>query len=607
MSANAVLSEKLQEMAQFMELLGAEPFRANAFSRAARAVAELPEDVEVLAEDPGALRKVEGLGPKLADRVLEFCRTGHIAEHGVLRSQLPPGLPALLRIPGLGPKTVRTLWQEGGITDTDGLRRAIADGTLAKLPRMGTKSVEKLRSNLAFVTSVEPRLWLGRAYALADAFLEHLRADPAVARAAVVGSVRRGRDTAGNIDLLVAIHPDRSGAHASVVGRFNATPGVTEVLPSTARSDAVSDETYSVRVSLAPDLARWKPKEGASEEIKGPGVRVDLRIVPLDRWGESLVRYTGSASHVEALSGRGRAARVDIFEGGRTMAGVGDVPSSSDEDAEAAVFRRLDLALIPPEARESSGELERTGAWDLVALSDIKSELHAHTTASDGSLSILELAQEARRRGFHTIAVTDHSQSSSIAGGLRPDRLRRHIDDVRRANEEVPGITILAGSEVDILADGSLDYSDELLALLDIVVASPHAGLTQDSVAATARTLRALRHPLVHVMGHPTGRLVNRRRGLEPAFAEIAAAAAEHNTALEVNSHWMRLDLRDIHVRQAVDAGCLIAVNTDAHTRQDFDNLRFGVMTARRGWCPRDRCINTWNAPDLRKWLKSKR
>jgi DNA polymerase (family 10) len=225
-------------------------------------------------------------------------------------------------------------------------------------------------------------------------------------------------------------------------------------------------------------------------------------------------------------------------------------------------------------------------------------------------MTIEQLTRMAHARGFHTLAVTDHSQSSTIAGGLKPDRLRRHIDDVHAVHEKLHkelGITVLAGSEVDILADGSLDYKDELLAQLDVVVASPHAALTQDPATATARLLKAIAHPLVHILGHPTGRLVARRAGLSPDMAELIAAAKQHNVALEVNAHWMRLDLRDTHVRQAVNAGCLVAIDCDVHAPSDYDNLRFGVMTARRGWLTKDQCVNTWTAKKLHAWLKSKR
>jgi DNA polymerase (family 10) len=222
-------------------------------------------------------------------------------------------------------------------------------------------------------------------------------------------------------------------------------------------------------------------------------------------------------------------------------------------------------------------------------------------------MSIVQLATEAKRRGFHTIAVTDHSQSSAIAGGLKPKKLREHISAIRSAQKELDGITILAGSEVDILADGSLDYDDDLLAELDVVVASPHAALTQDPATATARLLKAIAHPLVHILGHPTGRLVMRRKGLEPDINALIAAAKQHDVALEINAHWMRLDLRDTHVRAAIEAGCHIAIDCDVHHPDDFDNLRFGIATARRGWASAPACVNTWSAKKLHGWLKEKR
>ncbi|MCB1058450.1 MAG: PHP domain-containing protein, partial [Acidobacteria bacterium] len=244
---------------------------------------------------------------------------------------------------------------------------------------------------------------------------------------------------------------------------------------------------------------------------------------------------------------------------------------------------------------------------DLIELDDIRAELHAHTTASDGRLSIEEMAREAKRRGFHTFAVTDHSPSSVIANGLSPDRLKKHIEAVREADAKIDGIKILAGSEVDILADGSLDYDDELLAQLDVVVASPHAALRQDPDTATRRLVAAIRHPLVHILGHPTGRLIGRREGLSPHMEELFEAAAEADTALELNANWHRLDLNDSHLRGALAHGCKIAIDTDAHDIPHFDFLRYGILTARRAALTPEHCINTWSAKKLHGWLKSKR
>ncbi|MEM8930234.1 MAG: PHP domain-containing protein, partial [Acidobacteriota bacterium] len=278
-------------------------------------------------------------------------------------------------------------------------------------------------------------------------------------------------------------------------------------------------------------------------------------------------------------------------------------------DTEEAIYEALGLAWVPPERREDRGEVEQAkhGASALIELSDIRAELHAHTTASDGRLSILELAEEAKRRGFHTIAVTDHSKSQVQANGLSNERLWRHIDAIREANEQLDGITILAGSEVDILTDGRLDYPDDLLAALDIVVASPHAALRQDPETATERLLTAIRHPLVHIIGHPTGRIVNRREGLSPDIGRLVDAAVEHDVALELNANWHRLDLRDTHLRAALDAGCKIAIDTDAHDTSHFDFLLYGVLTARRAGLVAASCINTWSADALHGWLRSKR
>jgi len=279
------------------------------------------------------------------------------------------------------------------------------------------------------------------------------------------------------------------------------------------------------------------------------------------------------------------------------------VPVASQTEEE--IYAKLDLPFIAPQLREDRGEF--TGDQPaLIELNDIKAELHAHTNASDGTLTLEQLVSLAKGRGFHTIAVTDHSRSSVQAGGLSIERLTQQIETIRELNARTDGITILAGSEVDILSDGSLDYPDEVLAQLDVVVASPHVALGQDTKTATARLLRAIEHPLVHILGHPTGRLIGRRKGLEPAMDELIAAAVQHNTALEINAHWIRLDLRDTHVRAAANAGCTIAIDCDVHSEIDFANLRYGVLTAQRGWLTPDLCVNTWDEKRLHAWLERK-
>ncbi|MCE7974700.1 MAG: PHP domain-containing protein [Leptolyngbya sp. PLA1] len=601
MSLNQPLADILARMAKMLDVLGEDAFKVNAHTRAARTFEGLADDVGTMSREQ--LLALQGVGPKLADKAIEFRTTGRIAEHDELATRVPAGVMDMMELPGVGPKTARVLWQEGAISDIPSLERAIADGSILTLPRMGEKSVAKIKESIAFRRANSQRLWLGRAHDVADVFIERLKAHHAVADAVAAGSLRRGRDTIGDLDILACLRESHLSDAAGVVECFRATPGVSSVLAS-------GENKCSVRVSLAHDFGRWSRTHTA--EGDGPSIQVDLRVTPPATWGATLLYFTGSKEHNIRLRERAIARGMTLSEWGLFAAdgiespphtrGCTPIAAATEED----IYRALGLPFIPPEAREDRGEFEHLGPWRLIDLADIRAELHAHTKASDGSLTILELAEDAKRRGFHTIAVTDHSQSSAQAGGLKPDRLREHIAAVREANRHITGITILAGSEVDILSDGSLDYDDDLLRELDVVVASPHAALSQDPATATARLLRAIAHPLVHILGHPTGRLINRRPGLSPDIPALVAAARAHNVALEINAHWMRLDLRDTHTRAAIDAGCLIAIDCDVHEPSDFDNLAFGVTTARRGWVTPERCLNAWPADRLHDWLRSK-
>lgn len=608
---NTLAAARLDEMAKMMEVLGEDGFRVNAHKRAARTIGDLTENLETLVKDRAALLNIQGIGPKLADKIIEFHATGKIEEHEELKAKLPPGLMVLMDIPGLGPKTVRAMWQEGGITDVASLEKAIADGSILKLPRMGEKSVEKIKQSIAFVKTSGDRLWLGRAWDVAERFLSRLRDLPGVAQLSVAGSLRRGKDTIGDIDILVATKKGKEDAAAGISTVFQETPGVVQVL--------VSGETKcSVRVLLDVDTGRWKKD---ADNAKGPSIQVDLRVLPIESWGSGLMYFTGSKEHNIRLRERALKMGMTLNDWGlfpldkasedsgekRAPApqnrGVKPVAGKTEEE----VYAKLDLPWIPPEIREDRGELELKETPALIEVADIKAELHSHTRASDGAMEIEELAARAKERGFHTIAVTDHSRSSAQANGLTVERLMQHIEDIHRAREKMKGITILTGSEVDILADGSLDYPDSVLKQLDVVVASPHTALSQDPETCTKRLLAAIGNPFVHILGHPTGRLINRRAGLSPDMGKIIAAAKENNVALEINAHWMRLDLRDTHVRAAVQAGCLIAIDCDVHEAADFENLRFGVTTARRGWATAEMCVNTWPQKRLMEWLKKSR
>jgi DNA polymerase (family 10) len=539
MSANRDLARIFEEMAIALELTGANPFRVNAHTRVARALRDLKTDVSGLTE-AAKLTAVEGIGPGTAKKIREYLETGCVAEHDELLAQIPPGLLEVLAVQGLGPKTVKMLWEKAGVTDLVSLQMKLDNGEIERLPRMGAKTVRNLRAALAFAAEAGGRTRLGEALPAAEAIVGRLREAPGTIRVECAGSIRRGAETVGNINLVAASEdPD-------------ALRGVLD------------------RISLEPPIP------------------VDLRVVDAGSFESALMTFTGSAAHLAALRARG-------------------LPAEIPDRSEAEIYADLGLPLIPPELREDRGELALTEVPRLVEVGDIKSELHAHTVASDGWMSIEELALTARDRGFHTVAVTDHSRSSAQANGLSVARLREHIAAVRETDERTEGIRIIVGSEVDILADGRLDYDDDVLAELDIVVASPHSALRQDPAAATDRLLAAIRHPLVHIVGHPTGRIINRRPGLDPDVGALVAAAAEHRTALEINANPYRLDLRDVHVRKAVDAGAPIAINTDAHGPEHFDYLRYGVFTGRRGGLAPEACVNAWPAEALHEWLQSKR
>ncbi len=601
MSFNRDAVRLLKDIAEMMELLGENPFKINAHARAARAIEGLSQDLRTLTADRSALTDIEGIGPKIADKLIELAKTGTITEHQNLAAKVPPGLRQLLGIPGLGPKTVRLLWQERSITDLAGLKAIIEDGSILELPRMGKKAVEKISRAIRFAEQDTGRLHLGVAMPVAEAIVQHMQSIEGVTQVTFAGSLRRGKETIGDIDVLVCASDPTAAGEA-----FRTMPEVVAVL-------AAGETKSSVRYGLDIDLGRWNFEGTSGDAEERPSVQVDLRVVPEAAWGAALMYFTGSKEHNVRL--RERALKHDLTlneyglfpedreaEGSPQSRGITPVAAATEEE----IYTALGLPFVPPEMREDRGELALEATPVLVELGDVRAELHAHTTESDGKLELTELATLAKERGFHTIAVTDHSKSAAIAGGLTVKRLRAQRLAIETAREQIDSITILHGSEVDILADGSLDYDDDILAWLDVVVASPHAALSQDPKAATARLLRAIEHPHVNVIGHPTGRLINRRAGIDPAMDEVFAAAVEHDVALEINAHWLRLDLRDTHVRGAVEAGCLIAINCDVHRAADFANLRYGVLTGRRGWLPRDRCVNTWSAKKLHGWLGKK-
>ncbi len=586
MSTNRELAEVFDQIAAALELLEANRFRVLGNQRVARVLRDLTEDVAaVVADDPKTavqrLTAIDGIGKASAEKIVEHVETGQVAEHRKLLEEVPGGLFEVLEIPGVGPKAARAMWQELGITSLAELKARLDSPELARIPRMGVKTVANIKQAIAFRERSRDRVPLGLARPIALDLLEQLREVKGLKQLDFAGSLRRGRETIGDLDFLAAC----DDPHA-VSERFCRLPAVTQVLAS-------GDTKSSVRL-----------------EVGTVALQADLRVVPEAAYGAALMYFTGSKEHNVRLREIAIKRDMHLNEYG-LFAGTGERPQDSGAVPVAAateeeIYAALGLHYVAPELREDRGELEGEPP-ELIELADVKAELHAHTTASDGRLSIEELAAAARRRGYHTLAITDHSRSQVIANGLDEDRLLRHVDAIREADEKISGIRLLAGSEVDILPDGRLDYDDELLAKLDVVVASPHVSLKQDPATATARLLAAIRHPLVHVVGHPTGRKINKRAGLSPDMNALFRAAVEHDTALELNAHWRRLDLRDAHVRGALELGCKIAIDTDTHRDEDLDHLIYGILTARRAGLEARSCINTWPAEKLHAWLASKR
>lgn len=559
MSTNTAIATIFTSMATILEIKGESGFKVNATVKVARILENLVEDIASF-ED---VTEIQGIGKSSATKIKEYLDTGKITAFEELRSSIPAGLLDVMRVQGLGPKKVRQLWQDADVVDIPSLREAIESGKLDDLPRMGKKTIENILESLKFIETTGNRVRLGTALPIAEEIANTLASLSGVTNISIAGSIRRGKETIGDIDILAS-----------------------------TSEPALLAETFCTLEDVATVFSHGETK---SSIRLSSGMQVDLRVVDANKFGAALLYFTGSKEHCILLRELAITQEKKLNEYGLEPTNI--------SETEEAIYANLGLSFIPPELREDRGEDEISETPSLITIDDVKCDLHCHTFASDGKMSIEELAQQAIARGFHTIAVTDHSHSQAQANGLQPDRLKKHIEEIHIANEATDKITILAGSEVDILPDGSLDYDDELLALLDIVVASPHAALTQSTEDATRRLLLAIEHPLVHIIGHPTGRIINKRKGLEPDIPTLISAAKEHNTALEINANSYRLDLRDIHVRAAVEAGALIAINTDAHRPVDFDQLKYGILTGRRGWLTAKDCINCLEHDALQTWL----
>ena len=563
---NADIARLFEEMADLLEIGDANPFRVRAYRNAARTIGELRQDIAATLAKGDALPKLPGIGTDLAGKIREIAATGHLAALDRLRQTVPPAITELLRIPGIGPKRVRMLYHELDVQTLPQLYKAAREGRIRDVPGFGEKTEAHILEAAAAHLSKARRFKLAVGAQYADAIVAYLRALPGVRDCVAAGSVRRMRETVGDIDILVT-----AAAESPVVERFVAYPEVKEVLASGAARSSV---------------------------VLQSGIQVDVRVVPPESYGAALQYFTGSKAHGIALRrlAQERGLKLNeygVFRGSTRIAG----------DTEASVYRALGLPWIAPELREDRGEIEAAARGKLprlVELADLKGDLHAHTKWTDGRHTIREMAEAALAHGLAYLAITDHSRRLTVAHGLDPERLRKQRAEIERAGAGLAGITLLAGIEVDILDDGTLDLPDRVLAELDVVVAAVHSKFGLSRERQTERILRALDNPCVALLAHPLGRLIDEREPYDVDMLKIIRKAKARGVHLELNAHPERLDLFDTHCRMARDEGVLVSVNSDAHSVLEFDNLKFGIGQARRGWLEKDDVLNTRPLAQLR-------
>jgi len=567
---NTEIAALFDELADLYELDGAIVHRVVAYRTAAKAVREAPRSVAALTRD-GVVTSLPGIGKTLEEKLNALLGTGEIPSLTKLRGKFPAGLVAMTRLPGLGPKRARKLFDELGIDSIETLRGAAEGHKLRDVKGFGPKFEESVLSALeaGYGEAPRARTLLPRALELGEALLDELRAHPAAERVELAGSARRGADTVKDLDIIATASDPRA------------------LLDAFAGSELVE--------------SAGSPGDNAGRGVSHTGISIDLRVVEPDQFGNLLQHFTGSKAHNMALREAAVRRGLHVSEYGVTDDNTGVTHRCETEEE---VYALLGLPLIPPELREDRGELALTEIPPLIEQSDLKGDLHMHTIASDGRGTIREMAAAARERGLQYIAITDHSASHGFGDHVSPDALRAHIEAVHAVDAELDDITVLAGSEVNILTDGSLDYDDELLGRLDWIVASVHTAFTSDP---TGRIVAAIEHPLVDVIGHPTGRKLGRRPGYALDLDKVIEAAARTGTFLEINSAPDRRDLDDVAARAARDAGVLICIDSDAHGPEKLPLTRWGVATARRAWLGPGDVANTRTWPELDKLRKRNR
>jgi len=561
---NADIANIFEEIADILEIEGANTFRIRAYRNAARLVQVLGRELKTLIDKGEDLTSLPGIGKDLAGKIQEIIETGQCRALEKLRKSLPAGLTDLLQIPGIGPKKVHALYHELDIHTPEQLLRAAKDGRLQTLHGFGDKTSQTIIKNIEGHIKQKHRMKLAKAAQYAEAYAAYLGKEKNVDEVIIAGSYRRCRETVGDIDILVCAQNSKA-----VVEAFVAYDEVDKILASGSQRSTV---------------------------ILKNGLQVDLRVVPNKSFGAALHYFTGSKAHNIEIRRRAQQRGLKVNEY-KQIAGK----------TEASVYKTVDLPFIPPELRENQGEIEAAEKGQLphlIELNDLQGDLHAHSKATDGHQTIEAMANAAKKRGLGYLAITEHSKHLTIAHGLTAERLLNQIDEIDALNEKIEGITLLKGIEVDILEDGSLDLPDSVLAKLDLVIGAVHSKFNLSRDKQTERIIRAMQHPYFSILAHPTGRLLEKRDAYDVDMNRVIREARQRGCYLELNAHPERLDLYDIHCQMAKAAGVLISINSDAHDIGDFDNLKYGIGQARRGWLEKSDVLNTRSLKQVRKLLR---
>jgi DNA polymerase (family 10) len=572
---NKTLANILYETADLMEVAGEDSFRIRSYRNAAESIEGWPQQLLELKDDPKAMLAIPGIGKSMVANLTEIFREGRLKLHAELLDKYRPTMLELLKIQGLGPKTISLIWSAFQVSDLEGVAQLARDGKLRTLPRLSEKTEQKILNSIETYRSISGRFLLDEADRTAQKMMEHLAKLPGVEKITPAGSLRRGRETVGDLDLLVTGECcEDEKQRNDVIERILNFPGITTVLA--------------------------KGENKVSFKLRN-GMQVDVRILPPESFGAALQYFTGSKTHNVNLRQRALKKGYSLNEYGLfTIKGEKNVASRTEEE----IYEKLGLEWIPPEMRENCGEVdaaEKKTLPGLITVEDIRGEVHMHTVETDGRNTIEEMAEAARQRGYKYIAITDHSKNLAFANGLDDKRAIAHVKRIKRANEQIEGIEIMSGVEVDILADGQLDLEDDTLAQMDVVIASVHSAFNQDAKQMTDRLVRAVSNKHVTALGHPTGRLLLKRDAYSFEVDAVFKAALANKTAMELNAYPDRLDLCDLHLRMARERGLKIVINCDAHHTSHFEKIKYGVLQARRAWLTKADVLNTLPLKDFKK------